>query len=212
MFWYTVDLLVSLDPEPLLNPKFLFFLRINWSKRYASTTLVIDFYLPSYAPDTILLLSNRIHLTSSSWPSSVLRHVPCSISQIRIELSDDPETTIFSRYCKQAEHYLEFVRKVIVIVISNSPMPRLWPWSVRTNSQEVAVHTLIVLSPEADTMYLSSKSTTFTAARCPKSPFLITISEQIFTKKDKNMRTYHLDHMVRSYPKRQLNDLWNTWP
>jgi len=48
-------------------------------------------------------------------------------------------------------------------------MPLLWPFRVRTNSQELVDHTLIVLSPLADTIYLSSKSTTFTAALCPTS-------------------------------------------
>ena len=56
------------------------------------------------------------------------------------------------------------------------PIPRRWPDSVRTNSHVVAVHTLIVLSPDAETMCFSSKSTTFTAARWPKRPLRITIS------------------------------------
>lgn len=66
----------------------------------------------------------------------------------RIELSELPLTTNRSRYCKQA-------------------MPRLCPFKVRTNSQLDVFHTLIVRSPDADTIYFSSKSTTLTAARCP---------------------------------------------
>lgn len=37
-------------------------------------------------------------------------------------------------------------------------------------------YTFIVLSPDADTMYLSSKSTTLTAALCPTSTLLRFIS------------------------------------
>lgn len=65
-------------------------------------------------------------------------------------LSELPLTTSLSRYWRQA-------------------MPRLWPFSVRTNSQSAVFHTLIVRSPEAETMYFSSKSTTFTAALWPTS-------------------------------------------
>ena len=67
-----------------------------------------------------------------------------------IELSEEPETTNLSLYCKQA-------------------MPRLCPFNVRTNSHVAVDQTLIVRSPEAETIYLSSKSTTFTAARWPTS-------------------------------------------
>ena len=56
--------------------------------------------------------------TSSSCPSSIRKHAPHSISHIRIVLSDEPLTTILSRYCKQA-------------------IPRLCPSNVRTNSQVV---------------------------------------------------------------------------
>jgi len=87
--------------------------------------------------------------TSSSCPSSIRKHAPHSISHIRIVLSDEPLTTILSRYCKQA-------------------IPRLCPSNVRTNSQVVVSQTLIVRSPLALTIYFSSKSTTLTAARCPK--------------------------------------------
>ncbi len=66
----------------------------------------------------------------------------------RMVLSELPLTTRRSRYCKHA-------------------MPRLCPFSVRTNSQSDVFQTLIVRSPEAETMYFSSKSTTFTAARWP---------------------------------------------
>ena len=77
-------------------------------------------------------------------------------------------------------------------------MPLLWPFKVRTNSQELVDHTwergfvfvfvfgvvfvflldptLMVLSPLAETIYLSSKSTTFTAARCPTKTLLRLIS------------------------------------
>lgn len=65
-----------------------------------------------------------------------------------IELSELPLTTRRSRYWRQA-------------------IPRLWPLRVRTNSHVDVDHTLIVRSPLADTIYFSSKSTTFTAARCP---------------------------------------------
>lgn len=48
-------------------------------------------------------------------------------------------------------------------------MPRLCPFRVLTNSHVEVFHTLMVRSPEAETIYFSSKSTTFTAARCPTS-------------------------------------------
>uniref|UniRef100_A0A182JIZ7 Uncharacterized protein n=1 Tax=Anopheles atroparvus TaxID=41427 RepID=A0A182JIZ7_ANOAO len=88
------------------------------------------------------------------------RNVPCVTAPTRaylIELSELPLTTSRSRYCRQA-------------------MPRLWPFSVRRNSQVVEFHTLMVRSPDADTMYFSSKSTTLTAARCPTSTRLSPIS------------------------------------
>jgi len=66
----------------------------------------------------------------------------------RIVLSELPETMRRSRYCRQA-------------------IPRLCPFSVRINSLVTVLQTLIVRSPDADTMYLSSKSTTLTAARWP---------------------------------------------
>lgn len=65
-----------------------------------------------------------------------------------MELSELPLTTKRSLYWRQA-------------------MPRLWPFKVRTNSQLEVDHTLMVRSPLADTMYFSSKSTTFTAALWP---------------------------------------------
>lgn len=46
-------------------------------------------------------------------------------------------------------------------------MPLLCPFKVRTNSQVAALHTLIVLSPLAETIKVSSKSTTLTAALWP---------------------------------------------
>src|SRR5690606_25383741 len=116
------------------------------------------------------LLSNRMHRTNSSWPSSTRRQVPYSMShnlmtnrgegELRerawilssylMVLSELPLTTNRSRYWRQA-------------------IPRLWPLRVRTNSQSLVFHTLMVRSPEADTMYFSSKSTTLTAARWPTS-------------------------------------------
>lgn len=66
----------------------------------------------------------------------------------RMVLSELPLTTSRSRYCKHA-------------------IPRLCPLSVRTNSQSDVFQTLIVRSPDAETMYFSSKSTTFTAALWP---------------------------------------------
>lgn len=46
-------------------------------------------------------------------------------------------------------------------------MPRLCPFSVRTNSHVEVCQTLMVRSPDAETMYFWSKSTTLTAARWP---------------------------------------------
>lgn len=118
--------------------------------------------LPSYAPETILLLSNRMQRTSSSWPSRILKQTPFSMSQSLMVQSEDPLTTRSLWYCRQA-------------------MPRLCPLSVLTNSQVDVFQTLIVRSPEAETMYLSSKSTTFTAARCPTRTLrkLISVGEFI---------------------------------
>lgn len=96
------------------------------------------------------LLSNLMHLTSSSWPSSTRRQAPHSMSHSLMVLSLLPLTTNLSRYCKHA-------------------IPRLCPFKVLTNSQLDVFQTLMVLSPLADTMYFSSKSTTFTAARWPTS-------------------------------------------
>lgn len=63
-------------------------------------------------------------------------------------LSELPLTTRRSRYWRHA-------------------IPRLWPFRVRTNSQLDVFQTLMVRSPDAETMYFSSKSTTLTAARWP---------------------------------------------
>lgn len=112
---------------------------------------------PSYAPLTMCLLSNLIHLTSSSWPSRTRKHAPHSMSQSLMVLSLLPLTTNRSLYCKHA-------------------IPRLCPFSVRTNSHVDVFHTLIVLSPLADTIYFSSKSTTLTAARWPTNTRLNAIS------------------------------------
>ena len=65
-------------------------------------------------------------------------------------LSELPLTTSRSLYCRHA-------------------IPRLCPFRVLTNSHVEVFHTLMVRSPEAETIYFSSKSTTFTAARCPTS-------------------------------------------
>lgn len=67
-----------------------------------------------------------------------------------IVLSELPLTTSRSLYCRHA-------------------IPRLCPFRVLTNSHVEVFHTLMVRSPEAETIYFSSKSTTFTAARCPTS-------------------------------------------
>jgi hypothetical protein len=67
-----------------------------------------------------------------------------------IVLSELPLTTSRSLYCRHA-------------------IPRLCPFRVLTNSHVEVFHTLMVRSPDAETMYFSSKSTTFTAARCPTS-------------------------------------------
>lgn len=74
-----------------------------------------------------------------------------------IVLSELPLTTSLSLYCKQA-------------------MPLLWPFNVRTNSHVDVFHTFIVRSPDADTIYFSSKSTTFTAALWPTSTLRRVIS------------------------------------
>lgn len=83
------------------------------------------------------------------------------VAQLRnphlIVLSELPLTTNLSLYWRQA-------------------MPRLCPFKVRTNSHVDVFHTFIVLSPDADTMYFSSKSTTFTAALCPTRTRLSVIS------------------------------------
>lgn len=76
--------------------------------------------------------------------------IVCKTKAYLMELSELPLTTKRSRYCKHA-------------------IPRLWPFSVRTNSQLEVDQTLMVRSPLADTMYFSSKSTTLTAARWPTS-------------------------------------------
>jgi hypothetical protein len=73
-------------------------------------------------------------------------------------LSELPLTTSLSRYCKQA-------------------MPRLCPFNVRINSHVEVFHTFIVRSPDAETMYFSSKSTTLTAALCPTSTLRKAISD-----------------------------------
>lgn len=98
-----------------------------------------------------------------------------------IVLSELPLTTNLSLYCKQA-------------------MPRLCPLNVRTNSHEDVFHTFIVLSPDADTMYFSSKSTTFTAARCPTSTRLNVISV---------CEVISHTAIERSYNKRDTNDKLN---
>jgi len=103
------------------------------------------------------LLSNRIHLTNSSCPSRTRKQAPHSMSHNRMVLSLLPLTTKRSLYCKHA-------------------MPRLCPFNVRTNSQLEVFQTLIVLSPLAETIYFSSKSTTFTAALCPTNTLLNAIS------------------------------------
>lgn len=77
---------------------------------------------PSYAPLTILLLSNRMHRTNSSCPSRTLKQAPHSISHSLMVLSDDPLTTSRSLYWRQA-------------------MPRLCPFRVRTNSQVLVLQT-----------------------------------------------------------------------
>ena len=133
-----------------------------------------------------------MHRTRSSWPSSSRRQAPNSISHIRIVLSEEPLTTWLPRYCKHA-------------------IPLLWPWRVRTNSlvdvrhtyvigrkpelncmgsMGELYHTLIVLSPEAETMYRSSKSTTLTAALCPTSTRRSTMSFGLFMSHTAIVRSY----------------------
>ena len=58
---------------------------------------LLTLILPSYAPLTILLLSKRMHLTSSSWPSSTRRQAPHSMSHSRMVLSELPLTTSLAR-------------------------------------------------------------------------------------------------------------------
>lgn len=50
----------------------------SWSTFICTNTTFATY--PSYAPLTILLLSNRIQRTSSSWPSKTRRHAPHSMS------------------------------------------------------------------------------------------------------------------------------------
>ena len=64
--------------------------------------------------------------TSSSCPSRIRKHAPHSISHIRIVSSDEPLTTILSRYCRQA-------------------IPRLCPSNVRTNSQVVVSYKYLII-------------------------------------------------------------------
>lgn len=130
---------------------------LGWDRGSSAATRSQTLIFPSYAPLTILFISNLIHLTNSSWPSSTLKQAPHSISHKRIELSELPLTTNRSLYCKQA-------------------IPLLWPFRVRTNSQLEVLQTLIVRSPDAETIYFSSKSTTLTAALCPTRTLLNVIS------------------------------------
>lgn len=122
----------------------------GWALGSIAATKSQTLIFPSYAPLTILFESKRMQRTSSSCPSSTRKHAPHSMSQRRIELSELPLTTKRSRYCRHA-------------------MPRLCPFKVLMNSHDDVLQTLIVLSPDAETMYFSSKSTTLTAARCPTS-------------------------------------------
>ena len=94
----------------------------NDKTRNSPSTIPPTLIFPSYAPLTIRLLSNLMHLTSSSCPSRVLRHAPHSMSQSLMVLSELPLTTSLSWYCRQA-------------------MPLLWPFNVLTNSQELVDHT-----------------------------------------------------------------------
>lgn len=98
-----------------------------------------------YIPKSVLYCSKQLfdRLLGLSWKSECGK-----MKSYLMVLSELPLTTSLSLYCRQA-------------------IPRLCPFSVRTNSQEEVFHTLMVRSPEADTMYFSSKSTTFTAALCP---------------------------------------------
>lgn len=88
-----------------------------------------------------------------NWGADLFRLLfyDCKIlSSDLIVLSELPLTTSRSLYCRHA-------------------IPRLCPFRVLTNSHVEVFHTLMVRSPEAETIYFSSKSTTFTAARCPTS-------------------------------------------
>ena len=125
-------------------------------------------------------------------------------------LSEDPLTTWCPLYCKQA-------------------MPLRWPWRVLTNSlvdvlqtygwvmstsivsSEYTVHTLIVLSPDADTMYLSSKSTTFTAARWPTRTRLSTISLGAFMSHTAIVRSWTTNTLVTQHTTSTLlvNKAWS---
>ena len=88
-------------------------------------------------------------------------------------MSELPETTSLSRYWRQA-------------------MPLLWPFKVLKNSQEFVDHTLMVLSPLADTMCLSSKSTTLTAARCPTRTLRRLISVGDTISQTAMLNRYHI--------------------
>jgi len=133
-----------------------------------------DIWLHTGCPSAPRLISAVAHCESSqiSTISYCESHINCTVLQIirniilwiiyqlyrivnhkkyqlyRIVLSELPETTSRSRYWRHA-------------------IPRLCPFRVRINSLVTVLQTLIVRSPDAETMYLSSKSTTLTAARWP---------------------------------------------
>ena len=61
-----------------------FYLLVIWSiSGELQQNKIVDVNLtnPSYAPLTILLASNLMHRTNSSWPSRTRKHAPHSTSQ-----------------------------------------------------------------------------------------------------------------------------------
>ena len=78
---------------------------------------------------------NRTHRTSSVCPSNFSSQVSREMFHLRTDKSEDPVTIVFPWYCKQA-------------------MPRMCPLSCVTGCAVTVSQMRMVLSPDADTMYL----------------------------------------------------------
>merc|ERR1739838_345319 len=108
------------------------------------------------------LRKSQMRIVSSCELETIWNSSNCNLNTLpecstSVRIQRVPVTTSRSWYCRHA-------------------IPRLCPFSVRTNSHELVDQTLMVRSPLADTMYFSSKSTTFTAALCPTRTRLRLIS------------------------------------